>query len=228
MALLTGTNFAGGRAGMLRNLLFWHLAQKSSNHRPPPGGPIAHPLQEPYFTKVALFPSVPSFAGKDIAVGCGDACEQFIKKLKFIEGCWILGHKHNCWLRKGITPQQQLGLLGMEKQRCHGNTDFSLTQYSTVRFPLINQAEMEVPGHCSPAFQVFTYTEHLFSFPWGEQPLSTTIGAIFTQQRRLFQCQLMSCSLPELMEWDTYSVQLLKILVECWTYRDSQMSQIST
>lgn len=39
------------------------------------------------FTKAVLFPSVPSFAGKDIAMGCGDVCEQFIKEFKFAEGC---------------------------------------------------------------------------------------------------------------------------------------------
>lgn len=48
---------------------------------------MAHTLQEPYFTKAALFPPVPSFAGKDITLGCGDACEQFKKALRFIEGC---------------------------------------------------------------------------------------------------------------------------------------------
>lgn len=101
-----------------------------------------------------------------------------------------------------------------------------LVWHSIASLLLIKQAEIEVLRPCSPAFKTLTYTEHLF--PLGsEQPLSTTTAAISKLQRRLFQCQLMSCSLPELMEWDTYSVQLLKIVVKCWMYRDWQISGIS-
>jgi len=83
----TGTSFAGDRARTLGNLSCQHLPEKSRGHWPSPAGPIAHTWQQCYFTKAALFLSVPSFAAELIATGRCDVHEEFIKEFKFIEGC---------------------------------------------------------------------------------------------------------------------------------------------